>query len=164
MRFGTVALIALLTLASGCADSTGFFRTTPNYRPTAQENYELGVKELKNANYVTAEQFFNHVRTTFGFSKWATLAELGLADAHLGREKYTEAIDAFKQFIKAHPSHERVQDGYAGFKIGEAYYKQIPSDWFLVPPSYEKDQGPVNDALRELTAFVDANGDSPYAS
>ena len=33
-----------------------------------------------------------------------------------------------------------------------------------MPPSYEKDQGPVIDALRELTAFADQYGDSPYAA
>jgi outer membrane protein assembly factor BamD len=32
-----------------------------------------------------------------------------------------------------------------------------------MPPSYEKDQGPVIDSLRELSAFVDQYGDSPYA-
>ena len=78
------------------------------------------------------------------------------------QQEYQEAVDGYKQFIKEHPTHERVADGYAPFKIGEAYYKQIPSDWFLAPPSYEKDQGPVLDALRELTAFTESNGESPY--
>jgi outer membrane protein assembly factor BamD len=32
----------------------------------------------------------------------------------------------------------------------------------MVPPSYEKDQGPVRDALRELAAFVAAFPRSPY--
>ena len=32
-----------------------------------------------------------------------------------------------------------------------------------MPPSYEKDQGPVLDALRELSAFSDQYGDSVYA-
>jgi outer membrane protein assembly factor BamD len=156
-------LIAAL-LCAGCAESGGFFKSTPTFRPTAQENYELGVKSLKSGDYLTAQQYFTHVRSTFGFSKWATLAELGLADANLGREKFTEAVDGYKQFMKAHPTHERVLDGYAGYKIGEAYYKQIPTDWFLVPPSYEKDQGPVNDALRELNAYVDQYPDSPYVA
>jgi outer membrane protein assembly factor BamD len=112
---------------------------------------------------MSAEQYFRHVKATFGFSKWATLSELGIADCDFGREKYIEAIDGYKSFIKQHPGHERVQDGYAAFKIGQAYYKQIPSDFFIMPPSYEKDQGPVSDALRELQVFADQYGDSPYA-
>jgi outer membrane protein assembly factor BamD len=159
------ALFAAAALVLGCQDSsTGFFRTTPNYYPTAQQNYEAGLKELKNGNWLSAQQYFQHVKSSFGFSKWATLAELGIADANVGREKFSEAVDGYKQFIKSHPSHERTVDGYAAFKIGDAYYKQIPSDWFLAPPSYEKDQGPVNDALRELQAFVDQYPESPYTA
>jgi outer membrane protein assembly factor BamD len=155
---------ALLLAITACEGSgANFLRSTPSFYPTAQQNYDYGVKELKNQNWLTAIQYFQHVRSNFGFSKWATLAELGLADANIGREKYTEAIDGYKQFQKAHPTHDRVTDGYAAYKVGEAYHKQIPSDWVLAPPSYEKDQGPVLDALRELTAFADSYADSPYA-
>lgn len=162
MRLASLVLGALVLI--GCAESGNFFRGTPTFYPTAQQNYDAGLKELKNGNYMFAEQYFRHVKTAYGFSKWATLAELGIADANLGRDKFTEAIEGYKQFMKSHPSHERTKDGYAAFKVGEAYYKQIPSDWFLAPPSYEKDQGPVNDALRELTAFTDQYGDSSYAA
>jgi outer membrane protein assembly factor BamD len=153
-------------LAAGCASeaATNFFKTTPTYQPTAEGNYLKGLKELKAGAWDMASQYFRHVRSTFGFSKWATLSELGLADCDFGMGKYTEAIDEYKSFMKAHPGNDRVQDGYVAFKIGQAYYKQIPSDWFVVPPSYEKDQGPVNDALRELTAYVDQYGDSTYAA
>jgi outer membrane protein assembly factor BamD len=166
MRRFFPAVILLVTIAFGaCSDQGGnFWRSTPNFYPEAKQNYDAGVKELKNNNWLTAKQFFQHVKSHFGFSKWAALADLGIADSNLGSEKYQEAIDGYKQFIKEHPTHERTADGYAAFKIGEAYYKQIPSDWFLAPPSYEKDQGPVNDALRELTAFGDQYSESPYAA
>jgi len=157
-----VLVIALLALGA-CEGGSNFLKGTVALYPTAEKNYQQGVKELKSGNWLAALQYFQHVRTNFGFSKYATLAELGIADANLGREKFIEAIDGYKQFIKAHPNHEHVQDGYAGFKIGETYHKQIPSDWFLAPPSYEKDQGPVIEALRELGAFLEQYGDSPYA-
>ncbi|HEY7956346.1 MAG TPA: outer membrane protein assembly factor BamD [Polyangia bacterium] len=158
-------LLALLAVASygGCTNTSSFMSATPSYYPTAEQNYVYGEKELKAGSWQTAVAYFQHVRDTFGFSRWATLSELGIADANLGREKFAEAIDGYKAFIKAHPSHEHVQDGYAAYKIGEAYYKQIPTDWFLAPPSYEKDQGPVMDAMRELSAFADQYGDSVYA-
>jgi outer membrane protein assembly factor BamD len=156
-------VVALLSFACANEAANSFFRSTPNYFPTAQANYERGVKELKSGNWITASQYFKYVRSTFGFSRWATLSELGLADADFGREKYTEAIDGYKTFIKSHPGNERVQDGYAAFRIGLAYYKQIPTDFFIMPPAYEKDQGPVLDATRELQAFADQYGESPYA-
>jgi outer membrane protein assembly factor BamD len=158
-------IIAVAILVAGCAgeSASSFFKSTPTYKPTAQENYEAGVRDLKKGSWLNAEAYFKHVRSNFGFSKWATLSELGIADAQFGRDKLTEAIDGYKAFIKAHPGNERVQDGYAAFRIGFGYYKQIPSDFFIMPPAYEKDQGPVLDALRELTAFADQYGDSPYA-
>ncbi len=158
-------LLLCVAFQAACNDTgTNFLRSTPNFYPTAQQNYEAGIKELKSSNWMSAKQYFQHVKSQFGFSKWATLAELGVADSNLAGEKFQEAIDGYKQFIKAHPSHERTQDGYAAYKIGESYYKQIPTDWILSPPSYEKDQGPVNDALRELTTFVDQYPESPYAA
>ena len=157
-----VPLLAAVALLAACTETSSVFRTTPNFYPTAEQNYNQGLKELKSKNYITAEQFFQQVKSAFAFSRWATLAELGVADSEMGREKFAEAVDDYKAFIRAHPSHERVQDGYAAFRIGEAYHKQIPSDWFIVPPSYEKDQGPVLDAMRELGAFHDQYADSPY--
>jgi outer membrane protein assembly factor BamD len=160
-----IAATVLAMLSFACANETvsNFFRSTPSFYPTAQQNYEMGLKELKAANWISAQAYFAHVHKNFGFSRWATLSELGLADAQFGQDKFTEAIDGYKGFIKAHPGNERVQDGYAAYRIGLAYFKEIPSDFFIMPPSYEKDQGPVLDALRELGAFADQYGDSPYA-
>jgi len=165
MRVAPLCSTLLLVAAGliGCEGGSGFLKSNPTFYATAQQNYDYGVRELKSQNWLSAMQYFQHVKSAFGFSKWATLAEIGLSEANLGREKYTEAIDGYKQFIKSHPSHEHVQDGYAAYKIGESYHKQIPSDWFLAPPSYEKDLGPVHDALRELTSFADQYSDSPYA-
>lgn len=156
-------IVAWLSFACSSESASNFFRSTPTFYPTAQQNYEMGVKELKNRNWLNAQAYFLHVHKTFGFSRWATMSELGLADSQFGMEKYTEAVDGYKGFIKAHPGNERVQDGYAAFRIGLSYFKEIPSDFFIMPPSYEKDQGPVIDALRELSAFSDQYGDSIYA-
>jgi outer membrane protein assembly factor BamD len=90
------------------------------------------------------------------------LAELRLADAEYGAEQYLEAIDSYRLFIKFHPTHEMVANGYASFRIGEAYYEQLPGDWWLFPPSYEKDQSSTEDAATELKSFLDKYPDSPY--
>lgn len=157
-------IVAWLSFACSTESASNFFKSTPTFYPTAQQNYEMGVKELKNSNWLNAQAYFLHVHKTFGFSRWATLSELGLADSQFGMEKYTEAVDGYKGFIKAHPGNERVQDGYAAFRIGLSYFKEIPTDFFIMPPAYEKDQGPVIDALRELSAFADQYGDSIYAA
>ena len=158
-----LGLCAWLGLATaGCASFVENVRPVI-YAPTAKENYEKGLRSLKGESYQDAAKYFNYVKSHFGFSKWATLSELGLADAALGREAFIEAIDDYEAFQRSHPSHERTVDGYCAYKVGEAHYKQVPTDWFLLPPSYEKDQGAVGDAMRVLSTFLDKYGDSTYA-
>src|SRR5207302_2251281 len=92
----------------------------------------------------------------------ATLAELRLADAEFGAEQHLQAIDGSRLFMKFHPTHEMVANGYVPFRIGEAYFKQLPGDFWMFPPSYEKDQSATEDAANELKSFLDKYPDSPY--
>ena len=68
------------------------------------------------------------------------------------RSPHRESLDVLigKMFGRSHPTHELVEDGYVGFKICEAYVKQMPDDFFLLPPSFEKDQPTPPGAVRGL--------------
>jgi outer membrane protein assembly factor BamD len=133
------------------------------YSLTAKQNYERGLEELKKENYAEAAQYFTFVKQKFPFSKYAGLAELALADTEFARGNYQEAIDSLKSFARLHPTHEKVEDGYVAFRIAECYVKEMPDDWFLLPPSYEKDQSFVRDALRELDSAREKYPNSAYA-
>jgi outer membrane protein assembly factor BamD len=133
-----------------------------DYSVSAQKNYEKGLKELENKEWVTAAKYFGFIKTRFPYSKYAVLAELRLADAEFGAESYIEAIDSYRLFIKFHPTHEMVANGYASFKIGEGYYRQLSSNFWLFPPTSEKDQSSTEDAASELKSFLDKYPDSPY--
>jgi len=157
-----LALLALLLVAAGsagCGDDKG---KNVKYQLTAKQNYEKGLKELKDENFAEAIKYFTFVKTRFPFSRYATLAELRVADAHLARGRYVEAIDAFRQFMKFHPTHEMTENGYAHYKICECYYKQIPDEWFLSPPAFEKDQTSTREALKEYDLFLAKYPDSKY--
>jgi outer membrane protein assembly factor BamD len=163
-RGGRVAALALLAAAaatSACATSEE--ATKPiTYSLTAKQNYEKGIAELKDENYPEAQKYFQFVKQKYPFSKFAVLAELAIADSHFERGNYTEAIDAYKAFARLHPTHEKVEDGYTAFRVGESYFKDMPDDIWLLPPSYEKDQSAVSDALRELGEFQKKFPDSKY--
>jgi outer membrane protein assembly factor BamD len=118
--------------------------------------------ELKDEEYIEAQKYFQFVKQKYPFSKYAVLAELALADSQFARGNYSEAIDSYKTFARLHPTHDKVEDGYVAFKIGESYFKDMPDDIFLLPPSYEKDQSAVMDALRELGDFGRKFPDSKY--
>jgi outer membrane protein assembly factor BamD len=133
-----------------------------NFSLTAKQNYERGLGELKEENYTEALRYFTYVKQKFPFSKYAALAELAAADTEFERGSYQEAIDGYKSFLRLHPKHEKVEEGYVSFRIAEAYVKEMPDDWFLIPPSYEKDQSAVLDALRELNGLIDRFPNSKY--
>jgi outer membrane protein assembly factor BamD len=158
---GLLGAAASTSVVTGCATSDEASKPV-TYSMTAKQNYEKGLAELKDENYPEAQKYFQFVRSKFPFSKYAVLAELAIADNNFERGNYTEAIDSYKQFLRLHPTHEKAVDGYAAYKIGQCYFKDMPDDIWLLPPSYEKDQSAVSDALREVDDFVKKYPDSPY--
>jgi outer membrane protein assembly factor BamD len=158
----TLVALTLVTAApTGCATSDDATKPV-TYSLTAKQNFEKGLAELKDENWAEAQKYFQFVKQKYPFSKYAVLAELKLADTLFAKGEYTEAIDAYKTFTRLHPTHDQVEDGYVAFKIGQSYFKDMPDDIFLLPPSYEKDQSAVTDALRELSDFGRKFSDSKY--
>ena len=158
MIFRALVVLALVTAA--CGGKTG--AAAVDYSVSAQRNYEKGVKELEKKDWIAASKYFGFIKSRFPYSKYAVLAELRLADAEFGAEQFLEAIDSYRLFMKFHPTHEMVANGYVSFRIGEAYYKQLPGDFWLFPPSYEKDQSATEDAVNELKSYLDKFPESPY--
>ena len=160
-----VALVAALSgaLASttACGGKSGGAGAV-DYSVSAQRNYEKGLKELEDKDWLAASKYFQFIKSRFPYSKYAVLAELRLADAQFGAEQYIEAIDSYRLFLKFHPTHDMVANGYVSFRIGEGYYRQLSGDFWMFPPSAEKDQSSTEDAANELKTFVDKFPDSPY--
>jgi outer membrane protein assembly factor BamD len=156
------AALALSTpIAIGCATSDEESKPV-TYSLTAKQNYEKGLAELKDENFPEAQKYFQFVKQKYPFSKFAVLAELGIADTQFARGNYLEAIDSYKSFARLHPTHEKVEDGYVAFRIVESYFKDMPEDVWLLPPSYEKDQSAIIDAQRECDDFRKKFPASPY--
>lgn len=140
-----------LLAATGCGGSGQAGKV--DYSVSAQQNYERGLKELEEEDWIAAAKYFSFIKARFPYSKYAVLAELRLADAEFGAEHHLQAIEAYKSFIKFHPSHEMVRNGYCSWRIGATYYEMLPGDLWLLPPSFEKDQSSTSDAYRELVQF-----------
>jgi outer membrane protein assembly factor BamD len=159
-----VALAVAVTITVGwtAAGCGGAGTGAVEYSVSAQKNYDKGMGALKEEDWLAAAKYFSFIKSRFPYSKFAVLAELRIADAEFGAEQYVEAIDSYKLFQKLHPTHEMVANGYVSFRIGEAYYKMLPGDFWLVPPSHEKDQSSVEDAEVELRRFLDKYPSSPY--
>ena len=158
-QLSCLILVAALG-AAACGGKGGTGKV--DYSVSATQNYEKGIKKLADEDWVAAAKYFSFIKARFPYSKYAVLAELRLADAEFGAGNHLQSIDAFKLFIKFHPTHEMVTNGYAPYMIGRAYFKMLPGDWWILPPSFEKDQSSTSDAHRELTTFLKKYPDSQY--
>jgi outer membrane protein assembly factor BamD len=154
----TAALLCGFGLA-GCADTssgTAGVRSGTNAIQVkdAEANYRLGMARMEDKLFQEAIRYFTFVKDRYPYSKYAALADLRIADAHAAGREFGEAVEQYKRFIRLHPSHEDVP--YASFRIGKSYYQQLPSDFFLLPPSYEKDLTSVEQALQALESYKKA--------
>ncbi len=156
----TAAWVALLVGISGCASSRVSITGDVKYGKSAEEDFRAGEEELKGHSFPEATKFFEHVKTKYPFSKFAALSELRLGDVKFDQEHYIESADAYQQFVRLHPTHERAD--YAAFRVGLSHWKDGPSDFFLFPPSFEKDQAQVRDAAKAFDDFVKKYPDSKY--
>lgn len=145
------ALPLLLLLATAaCATSSG--GGEHSYGADAKTNYETGMKNLEGKDYLEAQRYLEFVSAKFPYSSYSALADLALGDLFFQQEKFVEAIDKYRNFIKLHPTHPK--DDYAALQVANAYYEQIPSDVFFLPSSAEKDQTDVKNALTSYGEFL----------
>src|SRR5260370_16210831 len=126
----------------------------------AQANLDKGNDALRTKSYVDAEKYFEFVKTKYPFLDAAKEAEIRLADTDFDRERFTEARDRYQNFVKLHPTHPKVD--YAAFRAALTHYKDMPSDFFILPPSKEKDQVQVRAANKAMADFVRSYPNSAY--
>jgi outer membrane protein assembly factor BamD len=155
--------VALVSLC-GCETLTGLFSSNDNpnvtYGEDAETNIAKGNEALDSKNYAEAQKYFDYVKSKYPYLEAAKVAELRLADTDFDRDRFVEARDRYVTFIKIHPTHPQID--YAAFRAALSYYKDIPSDFFLLPPSAEKDQANLRSALTSMKEFIRTYPDSTH--
>lgn len=126
----------------------------------AKKAYDDAERSFRTKDYIEAIRRYNLLRTRFPYSAYATLADLRIADAYFEQEKYATAIEQYRAFAKLHPEHERVT--YSNWRVALSFYKQMPENWFFLPPGYERDLDRAKDAERELRFYLRRNPNSEY--
>lgn len=151
-RRSCAALLLGSWLLIGC--KTGPDLST-DYGQTALENYELALAEFADKDWDEAIAYADFVRIRFPFSRYAREADLLIARAEFEQGNYISAQDAFKMFAKLHPTHEHVRNGWASYMAAASSYMNSPERFFLLPPSYQRDQSQLREALVDLQYFFD---------
>ena len=122
------------------------------FQRTAEGNWVRGNDAFDDDEFLAAQQYFQYIRTKFPYSRYAAMSAVRIADCQYARKRYLEAIDSYQSFVRTHPTHKQVP--YALYQVGLGYYEQIPGDFFMLPPSHEKDQAAIRDAERKLAEYV----------
>lgn len=156
LRHFFCAAVSLAAVQISCA-STG----SRGQATTVEGMYAQAMDDLKNSLFPEALDGFETIKARFPYSKFAALSDLRIADTHFERQSYVEAIDAYRNFLKYHPTHSEAP--YAMFRIAEAYQAQMPGDFFFLPPSAEKDQATTKLAISAYRDMLARYPTSEYA-
>ena len=121
--FRVLAFVALATPAMGglvsCSSAEKFDTSTP------EGAFKMGEEYEKDDRFEEAIAKFSDVKNKHPYSRFATLAELKIADIQFKRENYIEAQNAYQLFKDFHPKHPQID--YVTFRLGLSYFMQLPA-------------------------------------
>jgi outer membrane assembly lipoprotein YfiO len=158
----TTTLITTLGLASlgpgtGCASGPNL---SDEYGQTARENYELAVAEFGEKDWEESIAYADFVRIRFPFSRYAVESELLIARAEFELKNYVTSQDAFRQFLRLHPTHKHVRNGWVAYMAAVGAYMAAPSSVPFLPPHFQRDQSLLRETTIELEYFFDHHAGS----
>ncbi len=144
-------VITLAIFSSNCGTIKGWFSTKKPEQPPEVMAKE-GIQQLRKKNYVDAVETFEKLRDRYPYSEEALLAQIKLADAHFYKKNYEEALQAYKDFEKLHPTNPAVP--YCIYRQGLCYYRQRST--------IDRDQTFTSKALAEFRRLKQKFPESEY--
>lgn len=147
---GALLVFGLLMASAGCAGRQD--ADDRSYTEAAEEAFALAERAIRRRDYPLARERLREVYQNFPYSRFAALSELRMADTFFLERSWARAVESYRRFVRFYPTHPEVD--YASFRIAEAYYRQMPRDPFLMPPSHERSLGTAVDAHQALQTFV----------
>ena len=144
----TVALPVMLALTlSGCSTSEKLDTSTPEGDFKHAEIFE------KDERYEEAIQKFSEVKNKHPYSRFATEAELRIADLQFKRDSFIESAAAYQLFREFHPKHPRVD--YVTFRLALSYFNQLP-------PTIDRDLAVADKAILYFDEVLSSYPQSEY--
>jgi len=132
----------LLVFLVGCSGTGKGIKTVEGAPETL---YREGLALFNKRDYPEARKKFEELKSNFPDSPPYTVwAELKIGDCHFLMKEYVEALAAYEEFKKIHPTHEELS--YVQYQIGMSYFNQMHS--------YDRDQTPTKKALSNFEYLV----------
>ena len=148
MKFCNIAkIIGLCCVLLGCSEK----EFDPN---DPAKSFGIAKEPYDDSNYEIAVTRLGEFKARFPYSKFATEAELLIANSHFELDHFAEAAVAYEQFVKLHPKHPKVD--FAMFRVGESYWRDAPEE-------IDREQDFTLKAIKEWETLVDKMPASPYS-
>jgi outer membrane protein assembly factor BamD len=148
--FACSLLFALAAAPAGCGAKKPP-QSPLEYSENARRDYDAALEAYFDKDWEEAILLLTEVKRKYGYSRYARLAQLRIADAEYHQEKYAEAIGSYKGFVHDFPNDPEVP--YARYKIAKALFAQS-SQSLLLPPLEERDLATVHDSYSTIRALL----------
>jgi len=143
--------ICMLLLLNGCALWHSIFGGEEELTPA--ELMADGMEEFNDGNFSAAAEMFQKIKDRYPYSKFATEAELKMADAQYEKELFDEAYDGYTEFEKLHPRNPSIP--YVMFQKGMCNFRRVST--------IDRDQSYTRKAQEDFERLIKMYRRSPYA-
>lgn len=115
--FSILFLVTSISVLSSCS-------TDEKKSDVAEAAFENAQEYDKDERYEEAIRRYQEVKNKFPYSKYATMAELAIADTYYKQESYAEAQVAYQSFKDLHPKHPQID--YVTYRLAMSFFLQLP--------------------------------------
>jgi outer membrane protein assembly factor BamD len=146
-------LLVLVLMISGCQISWPWTKKIDLTRATPDGLYQQGVAYYQDGSYKKSVEVFQRLKEEYPLSKFAIMAEMGIADSHFSNKEYPEAELAYTEFINLHPTNENLP--YVLYQLGLCHFNPITT--------IDRDQSETLKALRDFERLTQRFPNSKFA-
>jgi len=151
MKYGTILIPLFLTLAllSGCGKSNVAIG-----KGDPENEFKECMRLSTKGNFEDSIQCFEMFKARYPQTAEGQEAELKIGDAQFQKKEYLLAAESYMAFLRLYPTHPKAD--YAHYRAGVSYYKESPK-------AIDRDQGYLDDAIKQLATVLQRYPNSAYA-
>jgi outer membrane protein assembly factor BamD len=150
-RSTLLLVLCAVPIWPACASDPPRAQSAAEYEANAKAAYEQAVAAYLDRDWELARELMDAVMRNYGYSRYARLAQLRLADIQFHQDAYVEAAGDYKAFVRDFPNDPEVR--YARHRAAQAEFGQS-SEGLLLPPLEERELENVRDAYVSLKSFT----------
>ncbi len=146
-------LLFFSTLFIGCLPNPTNFDGKFSPKEVADKNLNWAIEAADRGYFEEARGYLEFIKKEYPYElEIQEKVQIVYGDILMIQENYIDAIEVYQTFVKRYP--ESIFISEAHFKTAECYYLEIPSDFFILPPPYERDKDSILQARDALMFFI----------